>query len=75
MKGTNDRLMAHATRDDKLVAEGKEGMKMGEAEVAGRARQDAEVVGLVKRWSGLHFVRGLMPLVGAVIGVYASDWM
>lgn len=34
-------------------------------------REVEEVMGLLRRWNGQHVVRGLMPLVGAVVGMGA----
>lgn len=68
MKSTNDRLRAHATRDDKALAEGTEGMVLSAAE-------DDEVPGLMWRWAELNFCRSLFPLAGAVIGFCGIMWM
>lgn len=72
MHRVNSRLTGHATRDDKAVAEGREAMKLSEAELARREREDAEALGLLRRWACLNLVRGTLPLVGAVLGVYAA---
>mgnify|MGYP002380317289 CR=1 FL=1 len=72
MKKVNDKLAAHATRDDAALAKGKEAMKLNEAELATREREDIDALDLLRRWCGLNLVRGMLPLVGAVIGVYAT---
>lgn len=75
MKDTNDRLRAHATRDDKAMAEGTEGMVLSAAEKFRRAKQDDEVPGLLWKWAELNFCRALFPLTGATIGVCGVVWM
>lgn len=72
MRRVNNKLAAHATRDDKAVAEGREAMKMSEAELARREREDDEALGLLRRWESLNFLRGIFPLVGAGVAVYAA---
>lgn len=72
MQTVNNKLAAHATRDDAAVAEGKEAMKMSEQELARREREDMEVLGLLRKWSCLNLLRGVMPLVGSVVGAYAT---
>lgn len=72
MQKVNNKLTDHATRDDAAVAEGREAMKISEAELARRERDDAEALRLLRWWSCLNFARGLLPLVGAGIGVYAT---
>lgn len=72
MQTVNNKLAAHATRDDAAAAEGREAMKMSEQELARREREDMEVLGLLRKWSCLNFVRGVMPLVGAMAGVCAT---
>ncbi|KAJ5934383.1 hypothetical protein N7466_003930 [Penicillium verhagenii] len=67
MKSTNDRLTAIATRDDVSVAKGT---VVGDQEKARRAKEDAEVPELLKRWTNLNLYRALFPLTGAVIGLY-----
>jgi hypothetical protein len=75
MKSTNDRLRAHATRDDKALAEGTEGMVLGASEKSRRAKEDDEVPGLMWKWAELNFCRSLFPLTGAVIGFCGVVWM
>ena len=72
MHGVNGRLKARATRDDASLAEGKEGMVMGEEEVAKREREDREVLGLLCKWAWLNGIKALFPLVGAVVGLCAT---
>ncbi|KAF3393771.1 hypothetical protein F1880_005142 [Penicillium rolfsii] len=68
MKSTNDRLRAHAKRDNEALAEGTEGMVFGTAEKFRRAKEDDKVPRLMWRWAMLNFCRSLFPLAGAVIG-------
>lgn len=75
MKSTNDRLGAHATRDDKALAEGTEGMVLSAAEKFRRAKRDDEVLGLLWKWADLNFCRSLFPLTGSVIGFCGIVWM
>lgn len=72
MQTINNKLNAHATRDDAAMAEGREAMKMSEQELARREREDMEVPGLLRKWSCLNMIRGTMPLVGALVGAYAT---
>lgn len=72
MHAVNKTLTEHATRDDAAAAEGKEAMKLSEAELARREREDVEALRLLRRWSCMNLIRGAMPLVGAVLGVYAT---
>lgn len=72
LQSVNNKLNEHATRDDAAMAEGREAMKMSEQELARREREDMEVPGLLRKWSCLNLVRGAMPLVGALVGVYAT---
>ncbi|KAJ5654404.1 hypothetical protein N7490_001407 [Penicillium lividum] len=72
MKKTNARLTAIATRDDAAAAEGIKGMVMGEQEKVKRAKEDAEVPELFRKWSKLNFLRALFPLTGAIIGLYGA---
>lgn len=72
MHRVNSQLNAHATRDDKAVAEGREAMKLSEAELAKREREDSEALGLLRRWACLNLVRGVLPLVGAALGAYVT---
>lgn len=75
MKRTNDRLRAHAARDDAALAEGTGGMVLSEAEKARRAREDDEVPELLWNWARLNICRSLFPLTGAVIGFCGVLWM
>lgn len=75
MKRTNDRLRAHAARDDAALAEGTEGMVLSEAERARREKEDDEVPGLLWNWARLNICRSLFPLTGAVIGFCGVVWM
>lgn len=77
MKKTNANLKAHAKRDDAAGAEGTEGMVVSPQEKAKRARDDSEVIELLKHWSQLNLIRAAFPLVGAGIGFYAavSSWI
>ncbi|KAJ6102144.1 hypothetical protein N7486_004571 [Penicillium sp. IBT 16267x] len=70
MKSTNNRLMAIATRDDAAAAEGTKGMVVGDQEKAKRAKEDAEVPELLKRWAKLNLYRAMFPLTGAILGLY-----
>lgn len=72
MHGVNGRLKARATRDDASLAEGKEGMVMSEQEMAKRGREDEEMLGLLCKWSWLNGMKALFPLVGAMVGLYAT---
>ncbi|KAJ5625585.1 hypothetical protein N7510_001894 [Penicillium lagena] len=67
INNTNVKLTAHATRDDKGSAK-----ELGTQETARRAKDDAEVPGLLRYWSMLNLVRSVFPLVGAVIGFTAA---
>lgn len=71
MGATNSLLEAHATREDASMAEGKEGMAMSEQEMAKRAREDEEALGLLTRWAWLNGVKALFPMLGGVVGLYA----
>jgi hypothetical protein len=64
---TNQKLMAHATRDDRGAAK-----ELSEQEKARRAKDDAEVPELLRYWSALNLARSVFPLVGAVIGFTAA---
>ncbi|CEJ54251.1 hypothetical protein PMG11_00571 [Penicillium brasilianum] len=75
MKSTNDRLRAHATRDDAAVAEGTEGMVVSAAEKVRRTKEDDEVPMLLWRWAELNFCRSLFPLAGAAMGFCGVVWM
>lgn len=75
MKNTNNRLRAHATRDDAAAAEGTEGMVVSAAEKVRRAKEDGDVPGLLWKWAELNFCRSLFPLVGAAIGFCGVAWM
>lgn len=75
MKSTNDRLRAHASRDDAALAEGLEGMVLSAAEKARRAKEDDRVPGLLWNWAKLNFCRSLFPLTGAAIGFCGVVWM
>lgn len=71
MGATNRLLEAHATREDASREEGKEGMAMSEQEMAKRAREDEEALGLLSRWAWLNGVKALFPILGGVVGLYA----
>lgn len=75
MKRTNDRLRAHAARDDAALAEGTKGMVLSETERARREKEDDEVPGLLWNWARLNICRSLFPLTGAVIGFCGVVWM
>ncbi|KAJ5774334.1 hypothetical protein N7457_009230 [Penicillium paradoxum] len=77
MRKTNDKLMAHAKRDDAANAEGTKEMVVSPQETAKRAREDDEVLGLLQYWSKLNLIRASLPLMGAGIGFYAavSSWV
>lgn len=77
MGKTNARLMDHARRDDAASAEGTKEMVVSPQEKAQRAREDDEVLGLLKHWSRLNLIRASLPLMGAGIGFYAavSSWV
>ncbi|KAF8633065.1 hypothetical protein AX15_001540 [Amanita polypyramis BW_CC] len=69
MLPTNKRLEARA----KHV--GREGMKsaeISEEEKAKREKEDREVPGLMMKWAWLNAIRGIFPLMGAVIGATAA---
>lgn len=68
MRGVNGRLEGHATRDDKARAEGEEGMKMSEQEVAKREREDQMALRGLGRWVWLNGVMAMFPLGTAGIG-------
>ncbi|KAJ5656780.1 hypothetical protein N7507_008730 [Penicillium longicatenatum] len=70
MRRTNNRLTAIATRDDAATAEGTKGMVVSDQEKVKRAKEDAEVPELLKRWANLNLCRGMFPLTGAIIGLY-----
>lgn len=70
MQSTNNRLAAIAKRDDAAAAEGTKGMVVGDQEKAKRAKEDAEVPELLKRWSKLNMCRAFFPLIGAIFGLY-----
>ncbi|KAJ5122036.1 hypothetical protein N7448_003166 [Penicillium atrosanguineum] len=72
---TNQKLKAHAARDDAAVAEGTKGMVVSEQEKAKRAREDEEVPALVQKWGELNFYRSLFSVAGAVIGFFGVVWM
>ncbi|KAJ5678877.1 hypothetical protein N7462_007121 [Penicillium macrosclerotiorum] len=67
MKSTNDRLQAHATRDDAARAEGAAQMVFSAEEKARRAQQDEEVPDLLQKWARLNLYRAVFPFIGAVI--------
>lgn len=62
---TNEKLKAHAARDDAAV---KEGTVVSEQEKVKRAKEDEEVPALLKKWGELNFCRSLFTVAGAVIG-------
>lgn len=61
---TNTKLKEFAVREP--VAEGVDVDEKKEKEEA------VEVQGLLKKWSDLNAVRGVMPLVGAAVGAVAA---
>ncbi|CAL5867342.1 uncharacterized protein PFLUO_LOCUS1557 [Penicillium psychrofluorescens] len=64
---SNAMLTAHATRDDKGSAKG-----LSTQEKAQRAKDDAEVPGVLRYWTALNLARSVFPLIGAVIGFTAA---
>lgn len=72
MKGVNGRLEGHARRDDKARAEGVEGMKMSEQEVAKRGREDVMASKGLRWWVWLNGVMAVFPLGAAGVGFCAG---
>ncbi|KAL5322615.1 hypothetical protein ACEPPN_010588 [Leptodophora sp. 'Broadleaf-Isolate-01'] len=60
MRGTNERLISLS-----------EGTGRGIGKVGSEQEQEEEVRGLLERWGRLNGVRGLLPLFGGVVGVFA----
>jgi len=72
MRGVNGRLEGHARRDDKARAEGAEGMKMSEQEVAKRGREDTNASKGLRLWILLNGVMAMFPLGAAGVGFCAG---
>jgi hypothetical protein len=61
MMPVNNRLKAIATEAPVEVRDEK-----------AQREEDEEVKGLLEKWNGLNAFRGVLPLVGAVVGVVAA---
>lgn len=69
----NNKLMAHAKRDDGIGQDkGKEGVAIGVEEEARRKKQDDELPTLLEKWSQRNYGRALLPLLGGVLGASIS---
>lgn len=67
MLPTNKRLMERAARKDVTPKQGEQ-----EENAQQREYEDRQIPDLMVMWAWLNAIRGLFPLVGAVIGASAA---
>jgi len=69
MMPTNQRLLARAAQaDDEAATPVEKEREMATTE----SGEDAEVRGLLGKWSRMNVVRGCLPLAATVVGLFAT---
>jgi len=73
MMPTNQRLLVRAAQaDDEAATPVEKERDMATTGVPAKAEEDAEVCGLLEKWSRMNVVRGCLPLAATVVGLFAT---